>query len=142
MSALLITNHGPLITSSTYWDGEYAAKGFLYLSTNAGAYRLLVPLSQRQIISDMRPGAKYVVVSFLPPAKWQPKQYCCEWLVEDGTAEPWSCHLSPGQVDRAPIPEDVGREWLATVWDCKNGRPHKCLERPAYCQIVPSLPWL
>lgn len=48
----------------------------------------------------------------------------------------------PGQIDRVPLAEDVGREWIATVWDRKNGRPHKCLERPAYVQIVPSLPWL
>ena len=27
-------------------------------------------------------------------------------------------------------------------WDLKNGRPHKCLERPAFFQVVPSLPWL
>lgn len=37
---------------------------------------------------------------------------------------------------------DQGREWIATVWDRKNGRPHKCLERPAYVRIVPRLPWL
>jgi hypothetical protein len=24
----------------------------------------------------------------------------------------------------------------------ENGQPHKCLERPAYFQIVPELPWL
>lgn len=139
---LTITNHGPLILSSNYWSSELAARGLLYLSTNAGAFRLMVPLSQRVAISDMRAGAKSIVVSMLPVDRWRPGEYAVEWMVEDGSGSPWSCHLSPGQIDRAPGPEDVGRAWIGTVWDLKNGRPHKCLERPAFFQVVPSLPWL
>lgn len=159
---LHIANHGPLVVSSTYWDTALAARGLLYLSINAGALRLLVPHSARQCISDMRPGARHVVLSILQRDRWPDKlraplaadmrtelltlgdapPYVAEWLVEDGTAEPWSCHLSAGQLDRIPGPDDVGKEWIATVWDRKDGRPHKCLERPAYVQIVPSLPWL
>lgn len=146
MSDLLqIANHGPLIVSSTYWDTDLAARGLLYLSINAGAIRLLVPHSARQCISDMRPGARAVVLSILQHDHWPAEGvagYVAEWLVEDGTTEPWSCHLSAGQLDRIPGPDDVGKEWVATVWDRKDGRPHKCLERPAYVQIVPSLPWL
>lgn len=139
---LEIVNHGPLIEASNYWDSEAARDGYLYLSINAGAFRLLVPDVHRRILSDMRPGAKYVVVSFLPLKDWQDGEYCVEWMVEDGSSEPWSCHLSPSQVDRMPTPDSVGVEWVASVWDRKKGRPHKCLERKAYCQIVPHLPWL
>jgi hypothetical protein len=84
----------------------------------------------------------YVVVSMLARERWRERDVCCEWLVEDGSNTPWSCHLSPGQLDRRPGPNDVGKQWLATVWDLKNGKPHKCLQRPAYFQIVPELPWL
>ena len=139
---LTITNHGPLITSSNYWSHEMAARGLLYLSLNAGAFRLLVPPILRQAIAEMRPGSRHIVVSMLPVAQWQQGAYCVEWLVEDGSDAPWSCHLSPGQIDRAPGPEDVGRAWVGSVWDNKKGRPHKCLERPAYFQIVPHLIWL
>lgn len=139
---ITIANHGPLIVASSYWQSEAAQHGKLYISVNAGALRLLVPLSQRQAISDMRPGARHVVVSMLPVAQWREGKYAVEWMVEDGTDSPWSCHLSPGQIDRAPGPDDVGKQWIATVWDEKNGRPHKCIERPAYVQIVPRLPWL
>lgn len=139
---LEITNHGPLITGSNYWQSEMAANGMLYLSVNAGAFRLLVPSVHRAVISDMRKGAKYAVLSFLPLEKWQDGQYCAEWMIEDGSADPWSCHLSPGQVDRCPTSDDVAKPWIASVWDLKKGRPHKCLERLAHCQIVPSLPWL
>lgn len=143
MSDLLhIENHGPLIVASNFWRSEMAALGLLYLSVNAGAFRLLVPASQRAMISDMRAGARHVVVSMLAAAQWQPAQYAVEWMVEDGTDEPWICHLSPGQIDRGPSAEDVGRQFIASVWDEKKGRAHKCLERPAYLQIVPSLPWL
>jgi hypothetical protein len=90
----------------------------------------------------MRRGAKHIVVSMLPTEKWREREFCVEWMVEDGSDTPWSCQLSPGQVDRAPNHEDVGKEWLGSVWDFINGRPHKCLERPAYHQIVPTLPWL
>lgn len=142
MNVLTIENHGPIILRSNYWQSDLAARGLMYLSANAGAFRLLVPAALRAAISEMRQGAKHIVVSMLPPDQWQPGAYCLEWMVEDGTDNPWSCHLSPGQIDRAALPEDVGREWIGSVWDAKKGRPHKCLERPAYCQIVPRLPWL
>lgn len=139
---IVIENHGPLITASNFWDAETAQRGYLYLSINGGAFRLLCPDSQRRMITDMRPGAKHVVVSMLPPDQWRERQFCVEWMVEDGGSTPWACHLSPAQIDRAPGHDDVGREWIASVWDRKNGRPHKCLERPAFFQIVPKLPWL
>jgi hypothetical protein len=142
MSVLRFENDDPLIVASNYWESSMAAAGKLYLSINAGCFRLLIPQTQRASITDMRPGAKHFVVSMLPREKWREREYCVEWMVEDGSSSPWSCHLSPGQVDRAPNHEDVGKEWLGTVWDIKKGRPHKCMERPAYFQIVPELPWL
>jgi hypothetical protein len=142
MSILKFENDGPLIVASNYWESEIATAGKLYLTMNAGCFRLLVPQIQRAAISDMRPGAKHIVVSMLPVEKWRDREYCVEWMVEDGSDTPWSCHLSPGQVDRAPNNEDVGKEWRGSVWDTKKGRPHKCMERPAYFQVVPELPWL
>jgi hypothetical protein len=77
-----------------------------------------------------------------PRDKWADAEYCLEWMVEDGSDTPWACHLSPGQVDRAPDHADVGKEWRGSVWDFVKGRPHKCLDRPAFYQILPALPWL
>jgi hypothetical protein len=42
-----------LLISSNYWESDLARAGYLYLSINAGAFRLLVPESQRSIISDI-----------------------------------------------------------------------------------------
>jgi hypothetical protein len=55
-----------LIVASNYWDSDLAAAGLLFLSVNAGCFRLLVPQNQRSVISDMRLGAKHIVVSMLP----------------------------------------------------------------------------
>jgi hypothetical protein len=129
MSILKFENDGPLLLASNYWQSEMAAAGKL-------------SQSQHAVISDMRPGAKHIVVSMLPRDKWADREYCLEWMVEDGSDTPWACHLSPGQVDRAPNHEDVGKEWRGSVWDFVQGRPHKCLERSAFYQIVPELPWL
>jgi len=144
MNVLQFQNDGPLLVASDYWQSPIAAAGKLYVSINAGCFRLLVPQSQHGSISDMRPRAKHIVVSMLPRDKWVDREYCLEWMVEDGSDTPWACHLSPGAVDRAPNHEDVGIdiERRGSVWDFLKGRPHKCLELPAYYQLVPELPWL
>lgn len=40
---ITISNDGQKIVSTNYWDTEHAKRGFLYLSWNAGAGRLLLP---------------------------------------------------------------------------------------------------
>lgn len=137
---LQIENDGPLIRSTNFWESRYDARGALYLSTNAGCLRLLVPRSQTAAIPEMRKGAKYVVISFLQLEKQAPGQFAVEWMVEDRSDSPWACHLSPPQMDRVPTEDSVGREWTAAVWSLKNGIPHKFFERPAYVRIVDSLP--
>lgn len=140
--ALTVENNGAIISKTNFWETSYAQRGLLYISVNAGSFRLLVPTSQRDCISDMLPKAKHVVVSMLPLNQWKDGAYCIEWMVEDGSDSPWSCTLSPQQIDRAPGIEDVGKQWEASVWDSKNGAPHRRMHRPAYFQIVPKLPWL
>ena len=54
---LQIENHGPLVVATNYFRTDLARAGALYLSVNAGAFRLLVPAVQRAAISDMRAGA-------------------------------------------------------------------------------------
>lgn len=139
---LLIVNDERLITETNFWETEPANKGFFYLSLNAGTARLLIPNSMKGHIADMKKGSKYVVLSFLQKAKWQPWQPVVEWMVEDGSQSPWNCHLSLNQLDRFPLEDDVGKEKKAAVWECKNGKPHLSFELPCYVQIVPEIPWL
>jgi hypothetical protein len=82
---LKFENDGPLLLASNYWQSEMAAAGKLNVAINAGCLRLLVPQSQHAVISDMRPRAKHIVVSMLPRDKWVDREYCLEWMVEDGS---------------------------------------------------------
>ena len=69
-----------MLVASDYWQSETAAAGKLYVSINAGCFRLLVPQSQHAVISDMRRKAKHFVVSMLPRDKWVDREYCLEWI--------------------------------------------------------------
>jgi hypothetical protein len=142
MERLAIQNKGPLIVQSNFWEMEFAKQGLYYLSINAGVFRLLVPETDRELIPDMKRGAKHVVISMLIRGKWQRAEYCMEFMIEDSSDDPWSCHFSPGQIDRAPSRDSVGKQWAATVWNFEGGKPVISLELPAYFQIVPELPWL
>ena len=139
---LSITNDGKNITDTNFWESEMALKGYLYISTNGGEMRLLVPQSQISIIPDMVLGAKHAVFSILPEGKFENGKMALEFMVEDGSETPWACHLSHHQLDRLPLPEDAGKKWTASVWSLKNGKPFREFELPAYVQIVPRLPWL
>jgi hypothetical protein len=136
-NVLTFVNDGPLLVATDYWQSETAAAGKLYVSINAGCFRLLVPKSQHAVISDMRPKAKHIVVSMLPRDKWVDREYCLEWMVEDGSNTPWACHLSPGAVDRAPNHEDVGKEWRGRRLGPSKRSPPQMLGTPS---LLPNRP--
>ena len=52
---LKIENNGPEIISPNYWDSDYAKKGYVYLSVNAGAFRLRGPCGK---VPDFSRGMK------------------------------------------------------------------------------------
>ena len=142
MQTITISNHGPLITASNYWQSDLARAGKLFLSTNAGAFRLLIPPAHGNIVAELRTG-KHVIVSRGP---WPSEQLpdAVEILFDDGSDNPFALHLSPESLDRMPLDTDAGKEWLFTVWTAprRNGPPHKALERPAYYRRVDALPCL
>lgn len=141
MDSLVIENHGPLMLRTNFWGSEIERAGKLYVSINAGAFRLLVPRSQEPILSDLRTG-KSVVIS-RGPWPWAGLADALEILFDDGTETPFALHLSPESFDRLPLDSDAGREWLFAVWTApRRGRPHKAIERPAFYRRVPQIPWL
>jgi len=140
---LEIENHGPLILRSNYWGSALDRAGTLYLSINAGAFRLLLPGGWEEVVQEMQTGRE-VVVSRGPWAKDPGRGLdALELLFEDGTTDPYSVHLQSTQCDRLPTPEDQGKEWLFTAWTApRRGKPHKALERPAWYRLVGQIPWL
>jgi len=137
---LSIHNHGPLITSTNYWDSEIAAAGKLYCSLNSGAIRILLPPSAYTFLADMRP-AHYCILSRGPwPAESIPD--AVEILFEDDSDSPFALHLTPASFDLLPAAPDRGREWTLSAWIAKDGRPHKALDKLCHWRQVPRLPWL
>lgn len=132
-----VENDGPEIIRTNYWQSEHAAKGFLFLSINAGCFRLLVPPSMEAEIPEMLRGARAVVVSRGP---WvaQGGRDAYEVLFEDGTDEPYALHLAAEQCDRLPSSGDRHKTFRFALWTAAGKRA----ELPAHYRIVKRLPWL
>lgn len=135
---LQISNAGPLITASNFWELPIEKNGGCYLSLNARAFRLLLPRSLESEIPDMATG-KIAVVS----VPRNPCQYAMEIMLDDGTDSPWFIDLSANQIDHFPAREDNGRDDLEfTVWtQPRRGERHLALRRPAAYRSVTKIPW-
>lgn len=117
--------------------------GTMFLSLNAGAFRLLLPTGWEEAVQEMQTGRE-IVVSRGPWAKDPGHGLdAIELLFEDGTADPYAIHLQASQCDRLPLPEDVAQEWVFSAWTApRRGKPHRALDRPCWYRIVPQIPWL
>jgi hypothetical protein len=136
MPAIQIENHGPLITSTTYWESEYASEGKVIVSPNAGSIRCLLPPAMYPVIGELRQ-AEYAVVSVGP---WRGMP-AVEILWEDHTESPHAWHLTADSC--LMIPGDPGpQQWTIACWVHKRGQPHKSLERPCHWRRVNKLPCL
>lgn len=106
-----IVNEGQAIKNTDYWQTEQARAGYLFLSWNAGAARLLIPDAAKPLLKEMR-GAEYVIIS-KGELDGRP---ALELLFEDGSDAPFVVHMSTGQTDRL-LPEDnQGGSFVVTVW--------------------------
>jgi hypothetical protein len=134
---LRIENDGAEIIETNFFDSDLAKKGGCYLSTNACAFRLLVPDSRLGFLSDMRTAREVLVTRGAWPAMKQSE--AMEILFEDDTNEPFMLILGAPQVERFPTPEDEGRELPFTVW---TRGPVKAETFKAYYRKVNKLPYM
>lgn len=111
---ITINNDGQKITSINYWDTEQALKGYLYLTWNAGAGRLLLPDSQLAFLPEMSTG-KYVIVS-RGPWKERGGREALELLFEDESDSPFCLQLVAEQCDRMLPDADQGGGFDIAVW--------------------------
>lgn len=139
MSALIIENRGQAIVRTNYWDSEAAQHGFLYLSWNAGAGRVLVPDSQKSILREMK-GAPAVVVSRGP---WhdQGGRDALELMWDDGSEAPFAVHLVAEQTDRLIPDTQQGGGFAITAWT-RGGLKGRWPGRYRVVASIPDLsPW-
>jgi len=132
-----VTNHGPLITATNFWESPLAERGLLFCSVNAGAIRVLLPRSRYADLNDMRT-AEYCVLSRGP---WAGKDGI-EIMWEDHSDSPYVLQLTPESFDLLPGEPESGREWVLSVWSNKDGRPHKAMDRICHWRRVAKIPWL
>src|SRR5215467_5430232 len=91
---ILIENEGAKLVATNYWQTEQAAHGFMYLTTNAGCVRLLVPPSKEELISEMSKGVREVV---LTRGHFEGHDGVVEVMFEDGSDGPFCVHISEYQ---------------------------------------------
>jgi hypothetical protein len=139
-STLRITNHGPLIVASNYWDSELARAGKLFVSVNAGAIRILLPPASYGALGDMR-AAKECVLSRGPWPK-EGRTDAIEILFDDDSDQPFALHLTPESFSLLPAEPPAGHEWVVSVWTQKDGKPHKALERLCHWRRVDQVPYM
>lgn len=120
---LVIENDGQELKKTNFWESEYNARGFFYVSTNAGCFRMLVPESQESAIKEMQTG-KFVEIS---RTTYQGRKMV-RLLFDDSSDYPYSLDLSHEQFDRLPSLNDSGRE-LRFIAYAKSGKVMdlKCL---------------
>jgi hypothetical protein len=121
---LQIKNDGPNIVETNFWDSDFAVRGLLYLSANAGVLRLLVPDSQLQYLAEMRTGRSAAIERSMF------SRTAVDIVFNDGTQTPFSVAIEPQQTDRTLKP---GEATLA-VWT----RAGKQLELPCRIQPLPA----
>lgn len=139
--SITIENDGPLILATNYWQTTIAHAGKFFLSTNAGTFRLLIPQAHLSVVREMRSGREVVFSRGAMTLNGQHLPDMMELLFDDGSASPFSLHLSPGQLDRFPLDTDTTQAWTCTAWTQLVGtRGRRVLTRPAYYRHVRTLP--
>lgn len=127
-------NEGQEIRATSYWTSEYFRRGVVYLSTNAGAFRLLVP--PQMSIEDMVAADEVIVSRGAWPAAG--KRDALELLFEDYSDNPFCIHIGPEQIDRMPSDSDRHKTFVFALW----AQAGKVKELPARYRKVKRIPYL
>lgn len=114
-----IQNDGPLIVETDFFESPEAESG-CFLSVVPGAFRLLVPRAQAELIETMRQAPHVTVSRVGDRLQVEFKAHALVLL---------ALNMEPSSVDRYPEPED-GASWTFTIWTYRR-RPRKVLERSA-----------
>ena len=136
---ITIQNRGQAILSTNYWDTPHARAGYLYLSWNASAGRLLIPDSQKPLLREMK-AAREVIVSRGPWPEHGNRE-ALELLFEDDSDAPFCLHLVSEQTDRLLPDTDQGGGFVIAAWT-RGGLKQRWPGRYRRADQLPCLqPW-
>lgn len=133
MAKFTVQNDGPEIVTSDYWASSLAREGHVYLTPNAGVWRLLVPEGWRHL-ADAKAAAGVCITRGSLYGR-----DAVEILFDDGSQNPLALHTTTQAVERLPADDDGHKLRTITVW---GDGPEKLLELPCYYRLRPSLPCL
>ena len=136
---LTISNDGPEIVETNYWQSALARTGTCYLSPHAGCFRLLLPPQHVGAVRAIRMALRCVVSRGPYPARHWPD--ALELLFDDGHAPPFRLPVSPEAMDHLPPDQDRRQSWTLAVWTHRVGTTgRKVLEKPCHYRRVRQLP--
>lgn len=134
---IAISNNGPEILETNYWDSELASKGLVFISVNAGALRVLFPKSEEKHLLDVQ-AAHHCIFSVGPWPDIGVDQ-AIEVLFEDGSDAPFALFLTINSIDRLPSPLAFCEHRTLSVW---TEGPKKVFETKCYIRSVDKIPCL
>lgn len=94
---LYLSNDGPMIIDTNFWESEYNALGLFFLSQNTGASRLLVPDSKVALLAELE-ATRFVEIEH---DRLAGRPVINLWF-EDGTANPFRLQMSDAHLDLWP----------------------------------------
>lgn len=151
----LIENDGGNIVCTNYFQSRAAQAGYIFVSVNAGTFRLLVPDGILPSLLKEIAHADEVIVSRGPLSIPATNAAYTAWpgtgdgdglefLFEDGTKRPFCIHLGLNQVDLVPSDNQRDRKgqphrWRCTIW---NERMERVADFPCRYRLAKRLPCL
>lgn len=133
---ITIQNNGQDIVSTNYWGTPHAREGYVYLSWNAGAARLLIPDATISMLQEIKTGKEVIVSRGL----WREygNRDALELVWEDNTEFPFSICLVSEQCDRLIPDTEQGGGFVVAAWTREGKRG----DWPGKYRVVKSLPCL
>lgn len=136
MGFITTQNKGREIVDTNYFGSEMEQRGYIFMSSNAGSFRLLLPSSLNHTLPDIKTG-KYAVISRGPIPEGG-KHDGVEIMFEDHSDDPYSFVISPEQYDWMAGNADNNYEFVLDVWTAAGHQ----LSMPCYFRTVNKLPCL
>ena len=132
-----IENDGQNIISTNYFETTAAKLGYVFLSINAGAFRLLVPDEMaKKLVSEIATAQEVIVTRGAWEAQGGIDAF--EIMFEDNSDEPYALFISTQQAHTLPHESDCGKRRLFTVWNSKG----KIADLPGWYRIESRIPCL
>ncbi len=134
---LCLENDGQKLVRTNFWEAAHNAKGNFFLSTNAGAMRLIVPDCQRHVVDEIR----YVDTVYVTrgPHYMDPSEIGIELLFEDESPMPYVLQMHVSDLDRLFPKSEAGQKIPFTVWvNGKRGKAKQVLSMRAHLGFASS----